>query len=404
MRTLLTGSTAAALLIGGTIAAGYVSPAMAETLKKVPVIGSVFETAGDYGLKTANKKGLTTAVNQEIQVSGGTFRVSEVLYDGNRLSVGFVYKSKDKLDIDKLFHHFSFGYNGKRSFSGMGLSGDPIDEHTFNGIFNLTPETKLPKEFTLNLFYTDKKASDNKEIKLDIPVKISSKKKVYTINKSKSAKDVTVTVKKVTFTDASTELIVETKHRDARDRFPSLQFMMIDDRGIIIQRLEQSGSSVRPDGNNVISHKLTFSPMKRIPRYVIVKPVDSSGVKVKLPIPYNKVKMDDLPTIEKPVILSQGKAGSLHINRVEFLPNKTVVHYQARGKEPFDHFHDLQLQDAAGKKYRPIKLPKVENPDTYSFVAEFTAWKKNEPLTFVTRELPLNIHRNDLAIKVPIQK
>jgi hypothetical protein len=51
-RAAWSGAAAVALLIGGTIAAGFVSPTMAQALKRIPLIGTVFETVGDYGLKT----------------------------------------------------------------------------------------------------------------------------------------------------------------------------------------------------------------------------------------------------------------------------------------------------------------------------------------------------------------
>lgn len=80
----------AASVAGGLvllISLGFISPAMAETLKQLPFMSSVFQLAGDSGLRKANEAGLTTNVEQTVTLDGMTLRVSEQMYDGSRFSV-----------------------------------------------------------------------------------------------------------------------------------------------------------------------------------------------------------------------------------------------------------------------------------------------------------------------------
>ncbi|MED4958596.1 DUF4179 domain-containing protein, partial [Paenibacillus macerans] len=59
-RTFKVGAAAAAAIAVLTIGLGsaMVSPALAESLKNVPILGGIFKLAGDLGLQTAEQRGL----------------------------------------------------------------------------------------------------------------------------------------------------------------------------------------------------------------------------------------------------------------------------------------------------------------------------------------------------------
>ncbi|MDN4084494.1 DUF4179 domain-containing protein [Paenibacillus polymyxa] len=85
-RTAITAASAA--LIGVMIiGSAYVSPTMAESLKQVPLVDSVFKLAGDLGLQTADQKGLATSSNLSVTHGGITLEVPQIIFDGTRLVV-----------------------------------------------------------------------------------------------------------------------------------------------------------------------------------------------------------------------------------------------------------------------------------------------------------------------------
>lgn len=85
-RTAITAASAA--LIGVMIiGSAYVSPTMAESLKQVPLVDSVFKLAGDLGLQTADQKGLATSSNLSVTHDGITLKVPQIIFDGTRLVV-----------------------------------------------------------------------------------------------------------------------------------------------------------------------------------------------------------------------------------------------------------------------------------------------------------------------------
>ncbi|MFB5675051.1 DUF4179 domain-containing protein [Paenibacillus terreus] len=80
------GAAAAAAVIG-VMSSAYISPVMAETLKKIPVVGSIFQLAKDLGLQTAEERGLVDQPNASVTHEGVTLSIPQVVYDGIRLSM-----------------------------------------------------------------------------------------------------------------------------------------------------------------------------------------------------------------------------------------------------------------------------------------------------------------------------
>jgi hypothetical protein len=412
---VLKGAVAASVLVGGTVLSAWTSPVVAETLKKIPWIGSVFETAGDISLKTAHEKGLSTQVNKKIKIGKDEMEVKEVLYDGVRLSVGFVYHFHDHVDMSRIPQ---FGYpqvNGKNILSGFALEGDPVDAKTFEGILDLPDfdivrrigtKGKLPDRldhFTLSLFFREKRDAHFR--KLDIPVQLTTGVvKKMKAGVSKSSGDLSITVKEVQFSPISTILTLDSNWFQVKKTFsagrilpapPHPNFLLVDDRGIVIQNLGLWGGPTE--------FKATFAPMKKIPDYVTLIPFDRLGNMTNGPSPYIGEKAETLPTPDHPITLKMGEAGILRINRVEFLKDKTVVHYQVESRNPFAYCNFLYLKDKAGKIHEYARGSKVENPDTYSFRIEFAPMNPEQLDSFLTRELKDYNYRYDLAIKVPIQ-
>ncbi|WJH35939.1 DUF4179 domain-containing protein [Paenibacillus sp. CC-CFT747] len=84
------GTAAAAVTALAVLGSAFVSPAAAAQLRQVPGVASVFRLAGDFGLQAADEKGLVTTVDQQADDQGIELRISEALYDGTRLSIGYL--------------------------------------------------------------------------------------------------------------------------------------------------------------------------------------------------------------------------------------------------------------------------------------------------------------------------
>ncbi|MEK5277318.1 MULTISPECIES: DUF4179 domain-containing protein [Paenibacillus] len=99
LKKSLVAASAAAVLGAGIIGSGFVSPVMAETLKQIPVVGSIFKGIDDKGLNAAEEKGLSTAPNQSVTHDGVTLKVTDAYYDGSRLAFAI---EREGIDNDKM--------------------------------------------------------------------------------------------------------------------------------------------------------------------------------------------------------------------------------------------------------------------------------------------------------------
>ncbi|PQP83877.1 hypothetical protein C0Q44_04370 [Paenibacillus sp. PCH8] len=79
-------ATIAAGVLGITVfASGFVSPVMADSLRSIPLVGSLFSSIeADMGLRTAGDEGLTKLVNSNVSFKDVKLEVSETVYDGTR--------------------------------------------------------------------------------------------------------------------------------------------------------------------------------------------------------------------------------------------------------------------------------------------------------------------------------
>ncbi len=89
--------TAAALTLA--IGSGYVSPTMAQMLKEVPIVGSLFTESDSEIVQNAVEKGFVSDISGTTQSNSGiTVDFSEVYYDGKNLSIGYTL-TFEQLDL-----------------------------------------------------------------------------------------------------------------------------------------------------------------------------------------------------------------------------------------------------------------------------------------------------------------
>lgn len=396
-RNLALASSAAAILGLILLGSGFVYPAMASVLKQIPGIESVFKFAGDFGLKTADEKGMTTNINQRVTDQGITVEVSEVMYDGIRLTVGYLQTSLN--GIQEL-GDVEYEINGKPVHFPGGGSGSRLDEHTYAGVVELNPEEELPKHFQLKMTVF-RIGSTLGKWEFSFPVeKITSDNKVILPMISKTYGNLSLIIKKIVFTPSSTEMDVEIKQPSKVNAY--INFHMLDDKGM---RLEPHGGSGggRTEGDfEITTFKYQFGPVKDIPKTVTIRPVINGNQSSVLP-KETRVLMEQSPNPEHPLVLSQGEIGLLKITQVEFLQNKTLVHYQTEGNDPHMQSNPLWIEDESGKKYLLLdKRTELVDPVLYKYVREFPVFRGDQKLTFVTKELPKPDYVKELEMTIPI--
>jgi hypothetical protein len=112
-KKVLVGSAAAAVLLGMTVASGFVNPTMNKVLANAPLIGGLFQEFDDsMGIDLANQDAVTE-LNQSLTKNGVTVKLSSAYFDGNVVSItGFVdddvekgHNEKGEVSFDVNFEH-----------------------------------------------------------------------------------------------------------------------------------------------------------------------------------------------------------------------------------------------------------------------------------------------------------
>lgn len=269
-------SIAAVLIIGILFSFAAISPAAAATLQKIPFIGSVFELVGDVGLKAANEKGITTQPKESASEQGITIKITEALYDGTRLAIGYIQESDKMVKNWQVPEDIEFFINGKKSSLNWSHTGNNLGEGQFAAVLDIKSPQPLPDTFNLEVRFKQFGNVKGNWI-ICLPVSRNETKpinKSFTPMISKTFNNTIMTVKNINFTISATELDIELAQPIDTSKFFS--FDVFDDEDKKIQTLSISGELADAKLNNVTMQiKVLLAPMDDIPEYIVIKPFSS---------------------------------------------------------------------------------------------------------------------------------
>ena len=138
---------AAAVTLTVLTISATMSPAIANALTNIPVMGSVFKLFGDMGLKLASEKGVSSLVGQTMVDKGIKVTINDVLYDGARLSIGYTMEGNTIGELGQL----DLLVNGKPINAAISYTGSLLTKNTYAGVINVSPTSELPKDSKLTV-------------------------------------------------------------------------------------------------------------------------------------------------------------------------------------------------------------------------------------------------------------
>lgn len=316
-------SVAAALIImiGVLITSAFLSPSMAEVVRNIPVIGSIFESMGDNGLKDAEKLGLVSDISLSAEDQEVRITINDAFYDDARIVISFKEECKgefknflnisnDLLIDGKLAPGFSIGISQKKESEGVyiglltinfgdlsdidtGISSDP---KFFTG--------KIPDEFILG-FHINEIEGVKGNWNFEIPISKKASKNMSVLfepNITKTYKGITHTLTEVMFTPSCVELTFRT---EPFGQSGIGSYRIYDEKGKELEKIDD-GTIEEPQ----------FLPVKTIPKSLRIMPYT----------PDLKTKRVAFPE-QFPITVSQGIIGEVTIQRIEFQSDKTLVYY-----------------------------------------------------------------------------
>lgn len=428
-RKVAYGAAAACVAITCLAGANFLYPGMVQALKDVPVIGSVFKLLGDVGARLSSETGLSTKVNETAEDQGIKMTITEVMYDGIRLYVGYVIDSERDLRPSQ----GELYVNGKQVNSSAGGNNKKVGQ-LHAGVFSYGLNQPLPDRFNLKIEYhgmmdmSIQSDGNLKEIKgswsFNLPVK--KLQEGITVKSFANAPKVqsqerSLAVEKVTFTPAETVIDLETVEpftfktpeqqmkeyeiEKQKMQFVREGFQVFDNHGIMLKTLSSGGSQYTVSSKDVVLRtkpQIQLAPVQSVPDYLIIRPysVTYSTDPNKKPV-YVEATLDES---KLPIVLPQGRVGKITITKVEFLQDRTLLHYLVEGEDPYEQADSLSIVSSSGQHWEKETPELIQvNNLTYSFITEYPPIDKHQELKFVTAEIQIPEVAKELELKVPLK-
>ncbi len=280
----------AAVLVAGIllIGSGFISPSMANSLKQIPWINSLYEHFGDAGLVTAVRSGMVTDKPYSQTKAGRTVTISDLMYDGARLSVAVKVHEEGKLSEEELEAFEVDGrVNGEQGPLSYSIGNTQwIDESTAVRIINIghsgydarmDQAYEFPDafEFTFSIAM-----SSGKEYKFVVPIEKNAPGAIeLTKSEIKKYEGVTLQIDKLVITPATINLVallgvtasseVEPPARFYGNKF--LQFALFDENGNEIKHVDLAGY-YRVGEQDLFRGKQNFVGASTLPKSITIKP------------------------------------------------------------------------------------------------------------------------------------
>lgn len=396
---------AVALLLVGITIAGLNSPSLADSLKQIPVIGSLFDITGDEGIKKAGQQGYSTHVDQIVTEQGITLSLKEVMFDGTSLNVAMVEKGDPGLmgDISMI----ELFIDGKEVNYGAGVWNKQTDTGELVEVTSFTILDTVPSSFDLEIRVKQiGKVSGTWILKTPVTTKkFQSVTREFDPGIKMVKAEGELLVKKLIFAPSTTMLEMEFKPpQEYIDQIRQLgqhstiQYELINDQGVIFDCTGESteqGSFKEP-----ILIKARYMPVKRIPQYVIVRPFYRIYSNTSTAIEGDVGKL--------PGNLCYGSGTRIAVNSIEYLPDRTVVHFEIKEVIPEVIPYDLaacfRLKDDEGNIVQSSGSPVRENEDLYQYRMDFppvkvqSGWKA---ATYVREEVKVI---EPLQVRIPLDQ
>lgn len=388
IKTIGRVSLAAAIALIILTVSATVSDTMAQELTKTPIISSVFKFFGDMGLKFASDKGLNYTVNKTVVDKDIKITISDILYDGTRISIGYTMEGNNIGEIEKP----DLLINGKSTEFSMSTYGNLVGENAYAGVVNMNPASEIPKNFNLTFSFYKVGSTEGSWKFENIKVKEQSamlNSKILTPMISKSLTSGNITIGKVVISESTIKLHV------IESNFPSnvhYDYQLVDNYGNVIEPMGGSGYGE----NNIMNKEFTYIPLNNNPKYFIVKVLDSKNKSDGRALIDVKVDV----TNNFPIILSQGEGGQILVNKIEYFNDKVLIHYTYSGNDPYGNGMCIWVEDEAGNRLDNLKKPIQRNLDN-SYILECVPIDKNKKIKIATRELP-DIE-NVLEFQIPLK-
>ncbi|WP_334071442.1 MULTISPECIES: DUF4179 domain-containing protein [Paenibacillus] len=295
-RAALTAA-ATAILGGGIVGSGFVSPVMADALKQIPMFSTLFEGTSEEAVKAAMDQGLVIDPNLSVTHDGITLKLSDLLYDGTRLSFildregvdlpgtvaplserekpedqipkGYIKGGQPTLLIDGkdilkgLENVQTAGYGDFAKRENAYMAEVQFKKPVWGNEFELTIRTEV--------------TGVDEVFEFKVPVKIQDNTLLLKPNATKTYEDFSYNVKEMVITPVTTRLVIDSKGKVpsspelSGDYIASMMYYdIVDDQGNMLDQRKVGLFYSEPKTEYHVDE--LYSPFKGTPKSITIKP------------------------------------------------------------------------------------------------------------------------------------
>jgi len=363
------------------------SPALAETVRSIPVIGSIFELVGNVGERKAGQDRLASPFGQQAVIDGNTVTFTESLYDGTSIHIGYLNESGSH----EFWPHVQVSIDGEPLMDYSSYSGGrTLADGSFAGIHTIRSGQALPDAFTLEL-----SSRDEPSWHVAIPMEVRGDEHVFLLNDARAWRDTTMVYDKLVFNATSTTLYVRwLTDEQGSNHPPVIHYQLFDDEGRVLQTFG-NGAKGRPTeaGQYVFVSDFIYEPVEPLPQSLTIKPYVGSGSPTGTAT--GRWEGDSFE-------LSQGEAGSLRIERVERKDHTYTMTYEVEGELTAQRTTHVWMENQHGARYEVVRSPQRVEGTANRYQAAFASPNPDDDVIIGTAQFQPIDYLEDLIMTFTI--
>ncbi|OPG95775.1 hypothetical protein B2I21_20625 [Chryseobacterium mucoviscidosis] len=367
-----------------TVGMTSLSPAFAEAMKSIPIIGSAFELVGGAGVKRGSQLGLSQQFNQQVQIGVHEITFTESLYDGSNINLGWVASADDK-DPFEFVDNVIFAVDGKRLYNfSMDAPALKLENGTYAGTLRIDPKEQLSDKFILDIMSRDETTTYAK-----IPIELQGGFQSIPITKSGIWNEIEMNYDALVLYPTTTELSVRLKNTD--DNIARiLKFKVSDDQGHVLGSTGYHVSDFLKDSGE---YKFFFEPFEILPKKVTIVPYISSA--------YTTVKVNG-DWNGTPITIPQGKVGSIIMVDQKLEKNNLTATFEITGERIYDQVSEIWLYDHKGNQL-PRVSPPVRIAGSNKYEITFANVKSSDSIQITTPVFNPTNYLRDLSVTLDLK-
>ncbi|MFC0212063.1 DUF4179 domain-containing protein [Paenibacillus chartarius] len=378
------GIAAAAAAIAFMFGMSSLSPAFAQVMRSLPVVGSIFELVGNIGVKKGSQLQLATKLGQQVVIGDHVVTFTESLFDGSNINLGVI--SQSNVDDSPFFlNDVIFTVNGK-DLSGysQGASGKKLEKGTYAETYSIHVDDELPDTFALGI-----KSRDETKTFVEIPVVRKGKNQSFPIGQTRTWQRIEMNYQELALFPTTTKITVQMPNRED---IRSLKYHVYDEQGRVLQPISGHGRG-SSDGSQVFTYY--FEPFDTIPEQVTIKPYLSA---------MNSDTKVDGEWKGKPITLSQGEVGSVTVVDEKVENNKLTLIYEVAGDRLFEQVYHIWLEDRTGKIFYKDDTPVRIQGSSNRYQATFSNISNTDSIYICAATFNKPYYLDDLAVTVNVKQ